>query len=249
MSAGSTHVFVDLDDSLFWSYRKLAGRESRPVTTKLDGTPYGFMTAASDAFLSLISDAERVMPITARVSDSLDRVQLVFSDYRICCHGAVILDAAGQVDRDWLDDRMNHLLGLTLQAREIAQLCHGLPTARELRVVLREDQNTEFFCTVRDPNRDAAKLQAFVDEARPLIPADWVLRATQSDAVLRPRFLTKGSAMTWLYEHRLRKPDCIIGLGDRDDDKDFLGLCDYVVLPQRSTLWAALSKETLDVGQ
>ena len=144
---------------------------------------------------------------------------------------------------------MNHLLGLTLQAREIAQLCHGLPTARELRVVLREDQNTEFFCTVRDPNRDAAKLQAFVDEARPLIPADWVLRATQSDAVIRPRFLTKGSAITWLYEHRLSKPDCIIGLGDRDDDKDFLGLCDYVVLPQRSTLWAALSKETLDVGQ
>ncbi|MBV71161.1 MAG: hypothetical protein CMH52_07395 [Myxococcales bacterium] len=245
MSAGDTHVFVDLDDSLFWSKRRLDGRETIGVTTKMDGTPYGYMTAASETFLSLILGAQRVIPITARVSTSLARVKLPFSDYRICCHGAVILTDAGQVDDDWLDDRSSRLRDLTAHATDIADLCRALPAAKGLRVVVRADHGLEFYCTVRDPGRNVSKLAAFVDEVRTRIPDDWVLNATDSDAVLRPNFLTKGSAINWLYSRRLKRPDCIVGLGDRDDDKDFLGLCDYVVLPKSSMLWAALEGQGL----
>ena len=234
-----THVLVDLDDSLFWSQRKLGTRAERPVAFKMGGEAYGFMSGASLALLSIIDSAQCIIPVTARVSTSLGRVRLPFSNFKVCAHGGVIIKPSGQVDIDWLEEQRARLKSLAECPNELATRLERMSALRGFSVVLREDHDTAFFCTIRDPQRRPQRLTALIPALSEQLAPGWILAATATDIVLRPDWLTKGAAVRRLYTHHIERPGLLIGLGDRHDDRDFLDLCDYILLPQQSDLWQA----------
>ena len=238
-----THVLIDLDDSLFWSQRKLGHRAQRAVAFKAGGEAYGFMSSASDELLTILERARRVIPVTARVSTSLGRVQLSFSDYKICAQGGIIIDAEGHVDKAWLDEGQARLRRLSERPHELADRLADMPPLSGLRVVVRADYDTAFFCTIRDPDRRPERLAAVLPALSEQLSPGWTLAATNTDVVLRPEWLTKGAAVRHLYAHHIERPELLIGLGDRHDDRDFLELCDYILMPRQSDLWQAAGQE------
>jgi len=243
------HIFVDLDDTLFRSRRRAEsppGRRAalgRLVARKADGTPYSYMSPQSERFFDWLRTADRVIPNTARTTEALRRVDLPFVDYRICSLGGVILDPAGTVDTDWDEEVARRLDQLSVEPSELAERLAPLAAEYELRLRVVGDVGRDLHLSARDPARDPRRLAAFVGKAQTEVPAGWRLRPTAHDAAFYPTSLGKAEAQRWLSAHRLEPAGLTIGVGDRMDDADFMSLCDYVIAPPSSDIWATVRGE------
>ena len=94
-------VFVDLDDTLFQTARKMGDEPRFTATLDVDGQPNGFMSATQKSFVEWLLATADVVPVTARSVEAYQRVQLPFVHGAICAHGGVILNAQGQLDAPW----------------------------------------------------------------------------------------------------------------------------------------------------
>lgn len=89
--------FVDLDDTLFQTHRRLNPDDSFTLaSTDKEGKPLGYMSQSQQALWAWLNDTTCVIPVTARDAAALARVTLPFKAGAICCHGAVILDKDGK---------------------------------------------------------------------------------------------------------------------------------------------------------
>ncbi|MBS2005343.1 MAG: trehalose phosphatase, partial [Cyanobacteria bacterium SZAS LIN-5] len=58
---------------------------------------------------------------------------------------------------------------------------------------------------------------------------------------LLPPFLSKERAVEYFLRELAPPHDCLIGIGDSRSDLGFMALCDYVVTPTRSQIFAMLT--------
>lgn len=83
MTTNRPLVFVDLDDTLFQTARKMGDEPRFTATLDVDGQPNGFMNATQKSFVEWLLATSDVVPVTARSIEAYQRVQLPFA------HGAV----------------------------------------------------------------------------------------------------------------------------------------------------------------
>lgn len=242
-SRPNVHVFVDLDDTLFRSKRKAVGELGRLVATKRDGSPYSYISPQAERFFDWLRRADRVIPNTARTIAEIKRVDLPFTDYRICALGGAILDPNEQLDAQWDGIVRDGLAALELNPSTLAARLE--PAVSEVGAVVRvvREAGREVYLSIRHPARNDAALAEVAPRVAALIGADYRLRQATSDLVVRPRCIGKEVAQAWLRTNRLEAGALAIGVGDRLDDADFMGACDFAVTPPTSDIWARISHE------
>jgi hypothetical protein len=102
MSTKRPLVFVDLDDTLFQTARKMPEGVARAVATlDVNGQPNGYMTPVQQALVDWLLGSADVVPVTARSVEAYSRVRLPFSLGAICSHGGTMLGGQRQLDSDW----------------------------------------------------------------------------------------------------------------------------------------------------
>ena len=98
-------VLSDLDDTLFQTRRKMVDELAlEPFRTgALDRslTPRSYMTEEQSMLVDWLLEQAELIPVTARGTEEISRVQIPFSSWAITTHGAVVLTPQGQPDEEW----------------------------------------------------------------------------------------------------------------------------------------------------
>lgn len=244
LGSPTTLLFADLDDTCFQTERKCAlGTALYPAAWDRSGEAISFQTPAQSTLLTLLTAGARMIPVTGRNRDAVDRTVYRDAPFAITSFGAVIHTPDGP-DAEWealqrlAQPSEECLLGL---GRIVEH--HVAASAGVLRCSLVRDAGRIRYLSVKasavgttDPltmlvNR--LKDRAELDES-------WRLYRTDRSLAIAPPQIEKAAAV----EHFLRtvtpSPSCTIGIGDGPADAGFLALCDFAITPRGSTLFRHL---------
>ncbi len=246
-------LFVDLDDTLFQTPGKCADEvDLHPAAYLKDGSVCSFTTPRQRAFFALMDREMTLIPATARNRDALSRVDLAFSSYAIIDYGGVVLEPGGALDAVWIE---------TMRV-DMARALDGLKEAIELideysaRVGLKggarliEDYATPFYIVVKDPDKQAERLERIEREAlAPWIASagqDFYLHRNGNNLAVLPKTLNKARAVNYLRDRLEAEHGDILtlGMGDSQSDARFMAACDYAIVPSGTQL-AALTVAAL----
>jgi len=247
-------VFVDLDDTLFQTARKMDDGPRHAAALNVHGAPMGFMRPVQKQFIEWLLACADVVPVTARSVEAYQRVQLPFSQGAICAHGGVLLTPDGRLESTW-HAHMSQLLAS--QQAVLPALCEQvLSIGRELDISLRgwvvEEAGLANYVVIKHNQDDDQVLVQVLDvlRQRNALSELYVHRNGNNLAFL-PECLRKRTAVQeWIRRDRLANGERpLLGFGDSLSDLGFLGLCDWWGMPARSQLAAAvLPLEAPSVG-
>jgi hypothetical protein len=238
-------LFADLDDTLFQTLEKCAGREAlEPAAYYSDGSICSFTTPAQRAFFSFVSAGMTVIPTTARSLDAFRRVHLGFTSYAVLDFGGIILQPDGSIEPEW-QGRMHGLMlaalpGLQVLAARIEEWCGRTGYGGRARLV--EDAGTPFFIVVKDPDKVALNLERVEREVvLPWIAGegrDYCVHRNGNNLAVLPRTLDKADAVAYITGRLRREHGDIVtfGMGDSRSDARFMADCDYAIVPRRTQL-------------
>lgn len=241
-------LFVDLDDTLFQSPGKCANEKNLHPTAYLkDGSACSFSTPRQRAFFELMDREMTLIPTTARNHDALSRVGLTFSSYAIIDYGGVVLSPKGTPDGDWLE-QMRTDMALALDGlKEATEVIDRYSASVGLkgRARLIEDYATPFYIVVKDPDKQAERLERIEREALTgWIASDtgqnFYLHRNGNNLAVLPKKLNKARAVYHLRQ-RLEKEHgdiMTLGMGDSKSDARFMAACDYAIVPSGTQLAA-----------
>ena len=247
-------LFVDLDDTLFQTPGKCADeKDLHPAAYLKDGSVCSFSTPRQRAFFELMDREMTLIPATARNRDALSRVGLAFSSYAIIDYGGVVLAPSGALDTDWLDI-MRADMALALDGlKEAIEVIDRYSASAGLkgRARLIEDYATPFYIVVKDPDKQAERLEGIEREAlAPWIASekgqDFYLHRNGNNLAVLPIALNKARAVHYLRQQLQAEHGHImtLGMGDSKSDARFMAACDYAIVPSGTQL-AALTVAAL----
>lgn len=239
-------VFVDLDDTLFQTARKMAEGTPRSVATRdVQGQPNGYMSPVQQAFTHWLLASADVVPVTARSVEAYRRVELGFSHGAVCAHGGVMLGADGSVDRHWCARMADALLPFQQRLPELvdAALGIGKGLGYSLRGWVVEERGQRHYVVIKHNETDDSVLARVLDEVRGWgLLAGMQVHRNGNNLAFLPEGLGKRLAVEeWLRRDRTacgERP--VLGMGDSLTDLGFMGLCDWWATPSRSQLAKAL---------
>lgn len=240
-------LFLDLDDTVFQSRGKCGLETDLTVAAYLkDGSPISYCTARQRALLELFGRELRIIPTTARNLDAFSRVALPFSEMSILDHGGIILDAAREPDRVWLE-RMQRstgaVIGLLHDLKARIATC-AKRQGIEVCTRIIGDCGLDLYVLVKHTLGDTAVLGALLEGCvRPWIAQAEVAFKTHlngNNLAILPAFLDKSHAVAYVMERLTERFGDILtfGMGDSMSDRDFVLKCDYALLPSGTQLHA-----------
>ena len=233
-------VFADLDDTLFQTARKMTEEpvEARLASRALNGS-HSYMTGAQAHMVDWLLSTTRLIPVTARSTEALDRCTLNFTDYRICSNGAVILAPDGAPDAAW----QARTAGIARENAGTLASLTAMVDARNgqgayRRWIAEEAGVGVYFCV--KSNGEAAWLDDLEAELLGQVGEDIVAHRNDNNLSFTPRPLTKSYAVAHLLTV-IGNPDApVFGMGDSLTDLPFMQLCDMMVVPRRSQVAAVM---------
>lgn len=235
-------IFVDLDDTLFQTARKMDANAVRfPATVDVEGAPNGFMNSTQKQFIEWLLDSADVVPVTARSVEAYSRVQLPFSHGAVCAHGGVILTPGNEMDQAWNDrmisdldyvqGRLDHLSATTLQIGE------------ELGISLRGwvvvESGLKHYVVTKHNEKDDGVLTTVLEEVRRRGLLDGLyVHGNGNNLAFLPQGLRKQLAVQeWIKRDlEVNGPRPLLGFGDSVSDLGFMNECHWWATPQRGQL-------------
>jgi hydroxymethylpyrimidine pyrophosphatase-like HAD family hydrolase len=237
-------AFSDLDDSLFQTPRKFDGEyaldECTPAALDRDMVAASFMNPKQVNLVNWLNETTELIPVTARGTEQLSRVQINFTSWKVTTHGAVILDANNQVNEEWKSQiigKLNVYQNLLLETKKKADLLiHSMGVDVTCRIITEYDLGVYLVMK----HKDSLKLHELysVNErlSRHTSTGGFYQHKNSNNIAWIPTCIEKGLAVSWLQTQLLaERPDApVIGLGDSLSDYRFMKLCDLVVIPKTS---------------
>lgn len=247
-------VFVDLDDTLFQTKRKMkAGVPKIAAALSPDGSVGSFMSNNQSAFVDWLFSHADVIPVTARGRNSFKNVLLPFEHGGICGHGGEILSSTGERDTEWLDVQRKRLAATCYQLNRIADQVNYLKEIQSLPIRLNiiEVSDTPAYLVIKQTVGDDKVLDHVRKSISKSLSLDgFYIHQNGNNLALIPETLNKKSAVKrWIELDRAKngaRP--IIGFGDSLSDFGFLSLCDWWGTPNKGqiTNWIKSEAEKKD---
>lgn len=246
MAGNRPLVFVDLDDTLFQTARKMGADTPRVAATlDVNSQPNGYMNPVQQSFVQWLLGCADVVPVTARSVEAYSRVQLAFTQGAVCSHGGVILTPDGQIDAAWHQHMSD---ALAAYQQRLPQLCEtALAIGQELQVSLRgwvvEEQGLQNYVVIKHNDGLDSDLHKVRDLARERGLLEGMhVHGNGNNLAFLPDGLAKRLAVEhWLQRDRLingERP--VLGFGDSITDLGFMDLCTFWATPAQSQLAKAV---------
>ncbi|WP_428036456.1 hypothetical protein [Amphritea sp.] len=230
--------FTDLDDTLFYSHRKLRGDEPHRVAALLpDGRPGAYSDAQQQMLISLIGQYA-IIPVTGRRTDSLQRVQLTFNSFKVASHGAIVLDEDNQLYQPWQRMLDNEEPAWRTRIGELAQCISGVAVKAglDLRVRVIEDYGYACYVCIKGQHDH---LRQVIDAQELGIPAKGFYRhINERNLAYMPPYASKRNAVAFLKKEisNTSKTTTFFGIGDSISDASFMFECDFQIIPSNSQI-------------
>lgn len=242
MDAKRPLIFIDLDDTLFQTARKMPDQQAKQVAAfDKEGQPNSFMNSVQQSLFSWLSSSADVIPVTARSIEAYSRVKLPFTHGAICSFGGSILLANGTLDNTWHHLMQQQLDALQAHLKQLSAV--SLAVGRELGVSIRswvvEEQGLGLYVVVKQGEGNDALLQQVLQA----VTAQGLLVGMQAhtnsnNLAFLPNCLSKQNAVKeWLQrDQTLHGERPILGFGDSISDLGFLQQCHFWATPAQSQL-------------
>ncbi len=230
-------IFVDLDDTLFQTARKMGQGERFPATLDVDGNPNGYMSSVQKQFVEWLIASADVVPVTARSVEAYSRVKLPFTQGAICSHGGVILTPDNQLDEQWhaqMESDLAHIQG-RLQGLSETTLQIGTDLGHSLRGWVVEEAGLEHYVvTKRNGDDDSVLTEVLgVVKSRGLLE-DFYVHGNGNNLAFLPHALQKQRAVQEWISRDLKsngeRPR--LGFGDSISDLGFMTECHWWATPR-----------------
>lgn len=234
-------VFVDLDDTLFQTARKMGSEERHVATLDVQGNPNGYMRNTQKQIIEWLLATTDVVPVTARSIEAFLRVKLPFSCGAICSHGGAMLCPDRRLDTDWHQHMSGQLANFQTRLRELS--CLTLEIGQQLDISLRgwvveEHDLATYVVTKHNEQSDEVlkRVQAEV-QARDLLH-DLYIHGNGNNLAFIPNVLSKRAAVIeWLRrDQTLHGERPVLGFGDSISDLGFMSECHWWGTPRKSQL-------------
>ncbi len=245
---GRLILMTDLDDTLFYSERKLSpGVEAVPAAVNGDGQPISYQCPRQQRLWRALAEvADVVIPVTGRTSYALERVSVLSCDLAVVSHGSLILHE-GDVHPSWrtrLTEQIPGTLAQLQQAHADLDLCLSEGDHQHLRFRILEDMGVPVYLSVKAEGGSSLneKTQRCLAEVAQL--NQLTLHLNERNAALRPRYTRKDDACHFVLEHIvMRQPeDTVITFGDSLSDLPFMGAGDVAMTPTQSQIWNSIKE-------
>ena len=233
-------VFVDLDDTLFQTHRKMLPKPQDQIAT-LDkaGQPLSYMHPKQQHFVHWLIESAEVVPVTARSVEALQRVQIQFQHGAICAHGGVILRPDGQIDETYLQQRQHDLLYLQACMNALpAQLQDLAQPFGPIRTWVVQEHNLAIYVVAKQNQPASLFLSDLVDVLPDEILKNFYIHQNGNNLAFIPHLISKRRAVEYWLQHLTQETNerPILGWGDSISDLGFLSCCDWFGLPKHSQI-------------
>ena len=238
-------AFVDLDDTLFQTRRKMTEEcgWAPAYEAALDRSlaPRSFMTERQRHFCAWLLQSCELIPVTARGTEEIKRVQIPFKSWQITTHGAVILAPDGQPLSSWQHKIKQCYQNLKTQIVDLHAACNTLIDSESrdawARINYEYDHMPIYFVMKHRNSQKVDEIYQIADLLRKnSLCDDFYVHKNGNNVAFIPNFLNKGLAVQHLLlemgETASSRP--IIGFGDSLSDYHFLQHCDWFGMPQMS---------------
>ncbi|POP40891.1 hypothetical protein CHU32_02115 [Superficieibacter electus] len=243
---------TDLDDTLFQTRRKMINElDLKPFRTgALDRSlqPRSFMTEEQALLVDWLLEHAELIPVTARGTEEISRVQIPFHSWAITTHGAVILNADRQPDEEWKAHMLSCLKPygekLTSMQRQITELMEARGINAWARLNYEYGDVPVYLVMKHRDSTRLDELNAMGDEIETLFSTNgFYIHRNSNNIAWLPEPVEKGLAVNWLLQ-KLRAERGVfpvIGLGDSLSDHRFMKLCTWFGVPQQSQFAEAIA--------
>lgn len=248
----------DLDDTLFQTRRKMVD--------ELDQTPFrvgavdrsleprSFMTEEQSMFVDWMLENAELIPVTARGTEEIDRVQIPFGSWVVTTHGAVILSPEGKPDAEWQDKMLTNLRPyrdtLLSMEKRINQMMAERGLDAWCRINYEYGETPIYFVMKHRDSTRLSELYAFNQELESVFSTDgFYIHRNGNNVAWLPVCVEKGLATSYLLDklRGQRGVFPVLGLGDSLSDFSFMQHCHWFGMPSQSQFSQAL-KSTLFQG-
>jgi hydroxymethylpyrimidine pyrophosphatase-like HAD family hydrolase len=226
-------VFVDLDDTLFQTARKMQGEKQRFLATRDSaGQPNGYMSLVQMMFTRWLFESADVVPVTARGVESFLRVEMPFKHGAICSHGGVILDAQGKPLKDWDEQVKRDLTAVQAPLAEAESFAYAAAykLSLNLRITMIEVNGLSQFLVIKHSGE--------TDEVLAVVEADlkehvdtshFYFHRNGNNLAIIPLALNKQAAVREYlkFDRSIHGQRPVLGFGDSLSDHGFLSECHW----------------------
>ena len=242
-----TILFLDLDNTIFRTARRAKGDLGNPIAYDASGSPISYMSDKQSAVLCQIRNGARVIPVTARTTSALKLVDIQFDDYAICSYGGVILSADGNPDIAWnskirkqSQENYPRLLGIK---KQVEAKCTDISVNIETRIV--NDLDMNLYASARHTGKDETMITRLFESLKPELPKGFWIHMNGNELSVIPDYVNKKAAVSHIIDHHLSPKTLKIGFADSISDCGFLGLCDFILIPNESQIGTVIKNMTL----
>lgn len=252
-----TYFFTDLDDTLVQSKRKFtAGMSATKISRNINGEYIGFATSQQVKLLDRMSNNALIIPVTGRYTEQLMRCDWTWDSYQIASHGAIVLDANGDLDHDWFAhiksevkeaevilNKFMSALTILIDSKEIKQC-----TVNKVNLRLIVDKGIPAYLDVKQKvgNEGIKFLSSRIEKmfAEMNLADDWRLHINDRNFAILPPYASKARAVRFVKEQlNVTQNDLTIGLGDSMSDLAFMNECHLWVTPSQGQINQLLQKQ------
>ncbi len=245
-------IFVDLDDTLFQTARKMSqGTPRHTATLDVSGQPNGFMNNVQKTFVDWLLVTADVVPVTARSTEVFERVRLPFNHGAVCSHGGIILQPDGKMDLAWAEQMAVALMTFQDRLHELAQVVLTLGQSMGLSLrswVVEEAEMGQYVVIKHNGSDDQVLSQVLAEVQTRQLLGEMHVHCNGNNLAFLPEGLAKRHAVEeWLKRDRMLNGERpVLGFGDSITDLGFMQVCDFWATPARSQLAALVEERSHD---